>query len=352
MSDAQRRIEVARILAQDQGEYSKALKLSDEPLEDNPNHVGWLCLAVYCLEKLEKLAIAYHLCRRLLELTPRDCSAWLNMVNLESRLWMTTAAIKSAKRGLQFATKKDDRLQLLVNLGCVYVDTGRYDEAIKYLKEAAEIDPSVDKIWSNMGFCSLAKRNWAEGWEQYRKALGQGWRTRVRYNNEPEWDGTPGKKLVLYGEQGIGDQICFASMVPDVSEDNDVILDAHPKLKNLFARSFPNVTVYGTHGKKEKSWRIEDQNIDASLPLGQVGEYYRTKDEDFPVVPFLVADEERVLMWKSLWKAKGKPVIGIGWTGGIQRTGRRFRCSTLEDWLPLFEAIDAHYVSLGCGHGV
>lgn len=339
--NARERISLARQLAES-GEYMKALKLSDEPLENNPNHVGWLCLAVFCLEKVEKLAVAYHLCKRLIEVAPRDPSAWLNLVNLESRLWMTTQAIKSARKGLQYAQSKDDRLKLLINLGCIYVDTGRFDEAMKYLKEAAEIDPTVDKVWSNMGFCSLAKRNWSEGWAQYRKALGRGWRTRVQYKGEPEWDGTPNKTVVLYGEQGIGDQICFASMVEDAAKDVEVILDVHPKLKNLFARSFPNVGVYGTHGQDH----IGNMDFDASLPLGQLGEYYRTEQSQFPVEPFLVPDEERVLMWRALWRHKAKPVIGIAWTGGIQRTGRQFRVSTLEDWLPLFNSIDAHWVSL------
>jgi tetratricopeptide (TPR) repeat protein len=345
MTDTKALITLARDTAE-AGDFYRALAMTDEPLIENPNHIGWLCLAVFCLEKAGKLAIAYHLCKRLLELAPRDPSAWLNMVNLESRLWMTTAAVKSAKTGLQFARTPDEKLRLLINLGCIYVDTGKFEEGLRYLKEAAKIDPTADKVWSNMGFCSLAKGNWAEGWAQYRKGIGAGWRTKVQYKGEPEWDGTKGQRVVLYGEQGVGDQICFVSVVPDAAKDIDIILDTHPKLKNLFARSFPNVRVYGTHMAKEKPWRIEDRDFDASMAMGQLGEYYRTKEEDFPRVPYLVADEERALMWKSLWKQKKKPVIGIGWTGGIQRTGRQFRCAKLEDFLPMFRAIDAHWVSL------
>lgn len=335
------RIELAREYAES-GEYLKALALTDEPLEDDPTHIGWLCLAVYCLERAGKLGIAYHLCKRMLEISPRDTSAYLNIVNLESKLWMTTAAIKSAKKGLTYCKKKDDRLKLLINLGCVFVDTGRFKEGMRYLEEAAEINPDADKVWSNMGFCYLARQDWQNGWAKYRRALGTDGRKRVQYKNEPEWDGTKGRKVVLYGEQGIGDQICFASVLPDASKDIDITLDTHPKLKNLFARSFPDIAVYGF----QQGTHIEDSEFDASLALGQLGEYYRQTTESFPVTPFLTADEERVLMWKALWQQKKKPVIGVGWTGGIPKTGRRFRVSTLEDWMPLFESIDAHWVSL------
>ena len=343
------RINLARDLAE-AGQYAKALELSEEPLCENPNHVGWLMLNVYCLEKAGKIGIAYHLCKRLLELAPRDASAWLNMTNLHSRLWMVSEAVKSAKRGLEFAFKEKDRLHLLVNLGCIYVDTGQFDKGLECLNKAAEIDPEADKVISNSGFCYLAKREWEKGWKFYHRSLGDpnkgAWRERITYANEPEWDGTPGKKVVLYGEQGVGDQICFASVIPDAQKDAEIILDVHPKLKGLFARSFPEITVYGTHKQTTKPWKKEDREFDASFPMGQLGEFYRLTDESWPRKPYLVADPDRTLMWEALFGSKGKPVIGIGWTGGIPRTGRRFRVSTLEDWLPLFKAIDAHWVSL------
>jgi hypothetical protein len=189
-------------------------------------------------------------------------------------------------------------------------------------------------------------KDWANGWASYHKSLGQGWRERITYNEEPEWDGTKGKKVVVYGEQGIGDQICFASMIPDASKDIEMIIDTHPKLSGLFARSFPQCKVYGTHKLSQKPWNKEDREFDASFPIGQLGEYYRLTDESFPRAAFLKSDDERRLMWKSLFSTKKKPVIGIAWTGGIQRTGRRFRVSQLEDWLPLFRSVNAHWVSL------
>lgn len=344
------RINLARDLAE-AGQFAKALELSEEPLCDDPNHVGWLTLNVYCLEKAGKIGIAYHLCKRLLELAPRDASAWLNMTNLHSRVWMVSEAIKSAKKGLEFAFKDKDRLHLLVNLGCIYVDTGQFDKGLECLEKAAKIDPNSDKVISNSGFCYLAKKQWAKGWEYYHRSLGDSakgaWREKVTYKDEPEWDGSPGKSVVLYGEQGIGDQICFASVIPDAAKQcKRVIVDVHPKLLGLFARSFPDVTVYGTHRQGAKKWKPSDRDFDASFAMGQLGEFYRLTDESWPRTAFLTADPDRVLMWKALFATKQKPIIGIGWTGGIPRTGRRFRVSTLEDWLPLFKAIDAHWVSL------
>ena len=77
-----------------------------------------------------------------------------------------------------------------------------------------------------------------------------------------------------------------------------------------------------------------------------MAEFFRHSDDDFPGTPYLVPDPDRVLMWKSLFESKGKPCIGIAWRGGIPRTGAKFRQWNLEDLLPIFKSVNAHWVSL------
>jgi hypothetical protein len=167
--------------------------------------------------------------------------------------------------------------------------------------------------------------------------------------DEPDWEGQPGK-VVLSAEQGIGDVLSFASMIPDAAQKADIVFEVNKKLKNLLVRSFPTVKVYGTRETtefdKDQLWDEEDRKIDYSLSIGQCAEFLRTKDEDFPGTPYLVPDPDRVLMWRTLFKSKGKPAIGIAWTGGIMKTGSKNRTVTLETLLPLFQSVDAHWVCL------
>jgi hypothetical protein len=208
-----------------------------------------------------------------------------------------------------------------------------------------EYHPDHHNAQANLGFCQLAQRNW-EGWKGYRLTIGSDWRPKVQYNQEPEWDGSPGKTVVLYADQGLGDEISFASMIPDAIDIcKKVIIDCDDRLAGLFRRSFPKARIYGTKRAKEGQWAKEDWSIDASLPLGQIGEYFRATDESFPGTPYLVPCPDRVKMWKGLFN-KDKPVIGIAWSGGTPKTGSRDRTCSLHDWLPLFGSIDAHFVSL------
>jgi hypothetical protein len=68
------------------------------------------------------------------------------------------------------------------------------------------------------------------------------------------WDGDRGKRIVVYGEQGIGDEIMFASCVPDLQAMSElVVLDCHPRLTTLFKRSF-GIDCYGTRKDEWLNW--------------------------------------------------------------------------------------------------
>jgi hypothetical protein len=183
-----------------------------------------------------------------------------------------------------------------------------------------------------------------EGWKNYSSSVGTFNRIKMNYTGEPVWDGTPGKKLVVYGEQGLGDEICFASMVPDAIRDNQVIVDCDKRLEGLFKRSFPKAKVYGTRTEKSLTWAAEDREIDASIAMAELGQFYRKADSDFPSEPYLVPCPIRSAGWKAAFK--GKLTIGIAWTGGTWLNGAVHRKCDLSMWKPLFDAVDANWVSL------
>jgi tetratricopeptide (TPR) repeat protein len=262
-------------------------------------------------------------------------------------LWFEKKAERYYKKGLKFARTDEQQSMFHVNIASVMIDTGRFDEAEPHCQAAIELNPDSIKAIANLGFCQLAQKKWDIGWQNYRKCIGSEWRPVFKYNgDEPLWEGESGGKLVLYQEQGLGDIISFASMLPDAQKDNEIVLDVEPRLKNLMQRSFPDIKVYGTYRQKSAHWEPQDQACDYSLPMGQIGEHYRTKDSDFPGKPYLVPDPDRVLQWKALFETKKKPVIGIAWRGGIPKTGSKFRQWNLEQLLPILKSVDAHWVSL------
>lgn len=324
------------------GKLEQAWKMTAAKLMEDPMDFKALVTASYLLRRMGGLPQAYHFALSATRLKPDEPAAWVNLGHVASEMWLIDEAESAYLTGLKYA-KGAHHKSLLVNLSALYIDNGRFLEAQVIAQGLLKQDPAHKNALANLGFCQLAQRNW-EGWRGYRHTIGSDWRPRVRYNNEPEWDGTPGKTIALYADQGLGDEISFASMIPDAIDIcKKVIIDCDDRLAGLLRRSFPKAKVYGTkRSKDDAKWDKEDWNIDASLPLGQIGEYFRTTDASFPGTAYLIPCPDRVRMWKGFFT---KPSIGIAWSGGVSRTNARNRRLELKDFAALFE-LDAHFVSL------
>ena len=324
-------------------QLKKAWGICHDLLIQDPLDPRALINACFVGQRLGLLGPAYHLGRSATQLYPKEANGWINYGYAAAQLWRTDEAEKYYYEALKLARASNDvrtQIFVLLNLGALYLDLGLYERGEFVTRKILEVDPTHTKALSNLAMCKLGMGNW-EGWADYRKLIGTPYRFKVNYKDEPEWDGTPDKKVVLYAEQGIGDEILFASMIPDAAKlCRKLIFDCDGRLEGLFKRSFPQIKVYGTRVKQEK-WDKEDWDFDASLPVGQLGEYFRPTKHSFPRRAYLKPCPIRISQWK--WD---KPAIGIAWSGGVSRTGARIRRAVLEDWLPLFKSVDATFVCL------
>lgn len=299
------------------------------------------------LDKAKRLPIAYQFAKRALDLAPNISATWTNMGRLCEELYQLKDAETSYKKAVMLSKKPAILALNLNNLSSFYSTTGNWKEGKKIASQALEIEPDNGKARGNLGINQLALREWKEGWVNYGAILGSEYRKLTKYRNEPEWNGEPGKSVVVYGEQGLGDELSFASMIPDAMKVcSKVIIDCDHRLTGLFKRSFKGAKVYGTRWEKELQWDEEDRSPDYSISIGQLGKIFRNSDSDFTGDPYLVPEQERHVMWSEYFKTKGKPVIGIAWSGGLSWTADRYRRWRLEELQPIFDAVDAHWVSL------
>lgn len=340
-------LDAARTLSNEKN-YSLAWEIVDKFLENYPNHVPALILGTSILDKWKKLSLAYQLARRAVDLASGISATWTNFGRVSEELYQLKDAEFAFGKAIELSKNDKTKSMNMNNLSAMLTTSGRWEEAEKVARKALKLDPKNQKAMGNLGLALLGQRQWKEGWANYKRILGTEQRKVLRYGVEPEWDGSPGKTVVIHGEQGLGDEISFSSMIPDALKVcKKVIIDCDHRLEGIFKRSFPLAKVYGTRWEKEGlEWAPEDKHFDASIPVGELGGLFRLKDEDFPGTPFLKADPDRVTMWKALFKEKRKPVIGIAWSGGLQWTGARFRKWKLEEMQPFFDAVDAHWVSL------
>ena len=322
---------------------NQSLSLLMPMCEDDPNDPLVLFIIGYIYLQAEKLPLAYQIHKRLLELAPHRFEVWTNI----GRICDQMDRYDEAKEYFEQALSMEQSAGAYANMAVVSLNMGDMESCVEYSKKGLEIDPDHVNCWMNLGFGSLGLHDWKTGWKGYEYGLGGRFRKEWVYGDEQRWDGTPGKNVVFYGEQGIGDEILFASVIPDAIKDcNEVIIDCDKRLEGLFKRSFPDAFVYGTRRDKEASWPRQ-HNIDARCALGGLPEFYRKSDQDFPGIPYLQADPEREIMWSALFRSWGeRPKIGIAWSGGQIHTQSRFRRLELEQLKPIIDSFDADFISL------
>lgn len=326
-------------------------------VESDPDHVAAECyrlldkdpedaLALFLLGHVyamaERFGLAVNMFRRVVQIKPTRAEAWNN-------LGMAYHGLKSvhALDCFHKAWNIEKKASYAANIASAHVELCHWNDALQWADKSLAIDSKQHGAWITRGMACLALNRWREGWEGFAHSLGGKFRKEIQFQEEERWDGTPGKTLVVYGEQGLGDEVLYASCVPDAAKDNKIILECDPRLEGLFRRSFPNVDVYGTR-RLAAPW-LDKYKIDARCAIAGLPQFYRNTPESFGTHGrgWLTADPERRIQWRALFDSWGKkPKIGLAWSGGSRHNRPDMRRIGLEAFRPLIEGLDADFVSL------
>jgi len=314
-----------------------ALALCNEVLNDHfedEDGQKALFMSGYIMMEAERYGLAYNIYKRCAELNPNISEIWSNMgMCIEEH--DPQKALQCFQRALRL---KPNNAHALANEGLMRLQTGDPQKCIELSDRALAIE-EIRSAKHNKGLAQLMLRQWKEGWKNYADTLGVKHREGRDYGL-PDWNGEPGL-VVVYGEQGVGDEIMFASCLNEIP--NDIVLDCDKRLEGLFKRSF-DMPIYGTRYKAATEL-MDNHEPQYQCAIGQLPYFYRNTDESFPGTPYLVPDPERCLQWRALFDTfKGKKV-GIAWNGGIRGTGKARRSIKLDDLAPILDPGNT-YISL------
>lgn len=335
-----KKLEEARQLASRE-DYQGCLQVANEVLSEDFSDAIALFLVGYCLLKTERFGLAYNVFRMVSAMQPDRSEPWNNAGMCHQETWNLDDAEKCFRKSLQL---EPGNVAAMQNLALICVNRCQPEEALKWISRAEKSEKPSWEALDNKALALLMKREWKEGWECYKQTAGRHKMRQLRAYRDPEepmWEGQKGT-VVVYGTQGLGDEVSFASCIPDAIEKADVIVDCDHRLEGLFRRSFPKAKVYGTRFK-DPTWKAD---VDYSTPIDCLPSIFRNRTEDFPGAPYLKADPERRIQWRALFDTLKKPVIGIAWTGGLNNTGKKKRSLSLESLEPILRSVDATWVSL------
>ena len=241
---------------------------------------------------------------------------------------------------------------ILVNYCFVLSNEGRLDEMIQICDRLLSVKPDCHEARLNRALALLKKARFAEAWPDYEARRHTRSNFISRPYRFPQWQGQPlaGRTILVYGEQGLGDEIMFASCFGEViAQAGRCIIECSPRLEALFRRSFPSAVVRGElQTAKDEQWIEALGPVDFQMAAGSLPGLLRRQWSDFPSYgSYLRPESGRVDYWSARLRALGDgPKIGINWRGGSLSTRGGLRSLQLDMLKPLLQRPGVHFVSL------
>ncbi len=374
------RLDLANVLF-DLGNFQDAIKEAQEALKREPDSLGarfTLALALRSLGRLEEAIAEY---RKLLARHPQQLAVLQNLGVTLKEAGKLDEALGMLGKALQV---QPDSALIHCVIGVILKLQGHYENAAKSLENAIRLDPNMADAHSNLGVvlqimgatalalqhharaialapgfaqahwgmapALLAAGNLAPGWEKY------DWRLSVdgfcRTFPQAWWQGEPlaGKTLLIWGEQGVGDEILFAQGIADaIQAGARVIVECEARLAPLFSRSFPGIAAHGKENPPHA--RLLQADIDYQIPMGSLARWYRPTLESFPAHQgYLIPAPERVEHWKDWLASLGPgPKVGISWRSMKRGAGRDNYYTELSQWGEILATPGAVFVNLQYG---
>jgi tetratricopeptide (TPR) repeat protein len=331
--------------------HKPAFTLLTKLLQDHPDDEALLFGMASVRNERGEVDMAGELFERIYALNPT--------LNNKANLATSCAARCDYTRALTLASEMiADEPRSAHALVSVRVDAltnlGMHEEALPLLDAAIAANPRDATRRFLRSQIHLLNERFGLGWDDY--AMRQISMARhLRTLALPEWKGEmlEGRRIVVLCEQGLGDQVMFASCLPDLLELKParVVVEAVQRVAPTLARSFPQCEVVPSKQDAAMDWLRDLGDLDCYVAMGDLPRMFRREAADFPSrAGYLVADRQRVDHWRKVLSALGRrPKIGVSWRGGTQATRRVLRTMSVTDLLGAFDAVDVDLVCLQYG---
>lgn len=300
-------------------------------------------------------------------------------------------------------TKSPEIAMLWNTMGTVVSDRGDFANALIFFEEALRLDPTFPKARYNRGNAKLLlgdaegaladceaalsgvlaedERQMmrlsrstillnlgriGEGWDDYEARLNPQFNDRTEFAvNLPRWEpgaDLAGKRLLVVAEQGLGDEVLFGNVLPEVIErlgpTGRLTLAVESRLVPMFQRAFPQAEV-GPHATYWVGGRLTrvvpalqtGTRADLWTPMGSLLREFRRSVEAYPArAAYLSADPARVAHWRKM--LEGAPAglkIGLLWKSAVAKDARHRYFSPFETWAPVLAQTGVTFVNLQYG---
>jgi len=326
--------------------YTEAIRIKPQLVEAHYNLGG-----LYYDQKEFALAAASY--EEALRLDPTNVETLVNLggaykslVNTGAVPW--TKVLACYEKALSI---KPDLAEAYANIGSVCQDRDWVYSAVLMYDKTMSVAPNMVKYRFRRAMSALAIGQLKKGWADYEFRFNSEERTYDRRPGPPYWEGEElvGKKIFVWPEQGLGDQIIFGSILPDlIARGGKVVVESKPRLASVFARSMPDAEIIPRDSDEA---HVDPGNADYQICLTSLGQFFRPDFASFPSRRgFLKVDPQKSAAIQARYRAlaNGRKIVGISWRSKNEKFGI-LKSTELMDWAPILKMPGLFFVNLQYG---
>ena len=296
------------------------------------------------LEKLPEAADAY---RAFLDLAPHDAEGHVVLGDTLRLMSNPDAAMEAYQAALAY---DPTHVKAHVNVAGIIASRGYFRAARTVLEALVRVAPESAEARKTLGVAQLQLGDFTEGWKGFEARFESDTERVTRQPAPPAyWRGEDlvGKSITVWSEQGLGEEILFASQIPDLlTRAEKCGIQCSSRMAPIFRRSFPGVDVVAHDQAAAHRARFDFQQSLVSL-----GQYLRPNFASFPRARgYLKADPGKTaqLREKYVALARGRRVVGLSWRS-INPAFGAAKSASLDTLTAALAQTDALFVNLQYG---
>lgn len=318
------------------GDLDKAEAVYDQLIcqiyEPEPNiYFGYGTLLI-CRQKY---GLGIGLLQAAIAKLPNSAPILTNLACAYKQIGKDELSLKMYERALSIEPENAD---ILAGFAGYWINKNASEKVIEYARKAVQIDAAHDAAHMHLALGLMEQGKYSEAWPHYESR----WETPERIKDKrpykaPRWNGERVKKLAIHGEQGLGDEILFMSLLKKVIPlADEIVVECADRLVDVFEDSF-GIRCYKDH----QSLISKEGEPDAYISMASLPMILGLPDGK----PFLKRRRTR--------PPTKRPLIGIAWRGGTIRTNISDRTLKIEDLAPILavEGVDFCSVQYGSALG-
>jgi tetratricopeptide (TPR) repeat protein len=376
------------------GEMARAMEMYERAFQLDPTDTDLYLNLGLAAWRLDLHTVAEKFFRHYCELAPEQPMGWNNLAGVLRDRSRFDDAIEVCRSAIY---RMPEQPLLWNTLGTILVELSDFAQAATFYREALRLDPTFTRAWHNLGYglhhtgpldealaaydtalslpqeprdrleteharslCLIALGRLAEGFAAYEVRHHHQHRASMLYGiDAPMWKGEDlaGKTVLAMGEQGLGDEIMFGNILPDlaaaIGPAGQLKIAVDSRLGSLFARSFPQAEIgkyfVARHNGKDLRLAPWAGKPDYVVPFGSALPHLRKTVESFPGNAFLTPDPDRVAAMRAALPQDGRLRVGLCWRSMMINAQRQKYFSAIDAWAPLLNLPGVTFVNLQYG---